>query len=211
MKNDIKCRVDRCQAVSRYEAGYCCKHYAQIQRHGKIFCRTRIDRNRYIDRKEYYEICLYNKAGRGEEQKEIAYAKIDKEDIKKVNDYKWSLSGRGYVEARIGGQLVKLHQLIIGRRDGYITDHINHDTLDNRKHNLRFVTCQQNQMNRNGVKGFYWHRMAKKWAAHITFDDKKIHLGLFNKKIDAIIARRKAEKEYFGEYAKKSIEMVLKL
>lgn len=41
-----------------------------------------------------------------------------------------------------------LHRLIMGAKPGQIVDHINRDTRDNRRANLRFVTPSQNMMNR---------------------------------------------------------------
>lgn len=37
--------------------------------------------------------------------------------------------------------------------------------------------------------------------AFITVNKKYIHLGSFNTKDEAILARRKAEEKYFGEYS----------
>jgi len=44
-----------------------------------------------------------------------------------------------------------LHRLLMGTPPGLKTDHINHDTLDNRRSNLRVVTNRQNNENRNGA------------------------------------------------------------
>ena len=47
----------------------------------------------------------------------------------------------------------------------------------------------------------YWSKTNDKWLAAIGVDNKFIYLGYFNKKKDAIIARLKAEKKYYGEFA----------
>lgn len=83
-------------------------------------------------------------------------------------------------------------------------DHINHDKLDNRKLNLRICTSSQNSHNRN-VKGISCNEEGNKCKARICFDGRQIHLGYFNTKEKAIMARRKAEKKYFGEFAYKGI------
>jgi len=84
-----------------------------------------------------------------------------------------------------------LNRLILGlkRKDGKIADHVNHNTLDNRRHNLRVVTPSQNQMNRRKVVGFRWCKPRKKWVAYIMLNYKSIHLGYF-------LTKKKAEQAY---------------
>lgn len=43
-------------------------------------------------------------------------------------------------------------------------------------------------------------KKSQKWRAYITINHKQIELGEFVNKEDAIEAREKAEKEYFGEW-----------
>lgn len=38
------------------------------------------------------------------------------------------------------------------------------------------------------------------WVAEIMVERRKIHLGEFAEKYDAIIARKQAERKYFGEF-----------
>lgn len=44
-----------------------------------------------------------------------------------------------------------LHQMVVQANPGMVIDHINHDTLDNRRSNLRVVTQQENMQNRHGA------------------------------------------------------------
>ena len=74
-------------------------------------------------------------------------------------------------------------------------DHINRDSTDNRIENLRVVTNQQNQFNKN-AKGYYWNKKNNKWCARIRIDDKLIQLGHFKKEEDAAIAYLKAKEIY---------------
>ena len=97
-----------------------------------------------------------------------------------------------------------LHHLILPRKQGFDTDHINGNKLDNRKSNLRYATRSLNMMNKKDVKGIYWYKKTNKWQAQIGFNNKHIHLGYFIKEEDAIKARRDAEKKYFGEFAYRS-------
>jgi hypothetical protein len=55
--------------------------------------------------------------------------------------------------------------------------------------------------NISGVVGVGIDRNRGKWMSYIMIDKKNIDLGRYDDKIDAIIARLKAEKEYFGEFA----------
>ena len=196
-----KCKVEGCNNSSYYKSGgkcgYCGKHQCQFYKHGKILERTLYDINEIIDCGDYYEICLYK--GKGE-QKEVARTKIDKEDLNKVKNYKWGFDGNGYAKMWINKKTFRLHQLIMGKKEGYEVDHINHDTLDNRKQNLRFTTGLENCHNKK-VKGYSWDKKNNKWRVDIGVNGKHINLGRFNNKQNAINIRRNAEKKYFGDFA----------
>ncbi|MMZ67947.1 hypothetical protein D1872_305870 [compost metagenome] len=77
---------------------------------------------------------------------------IDDEDFEKVSAYKWCYSSTiGYAVSRkvVNGkrQPVLMHRLILDAPPGLVTDHINHDKLDNRKANLRLCTRHENNRN----------------------------------------------------------------
>lgn len=190
-----KCKVKNCKN-EYYSAGYCQRHYSQIYYFGKILERTNCDPNKIINCGEYYEICLYNR-----KCEEIARTKIDKEDLEKVKNYKWSLDGDKYVYSKKNRKGIKLHQLIIGKPPiGYEVDHKSGDKLDNRKCNLRFATYQQNAMNRK-CKGYNFK--AGKWVAQIKVNGKYIYLGRSSDEefIKKIV--QEARQKYFGEFAYK--------
>lgn len=137
--------------------------------------------------------------------------KFDIEDYKLIKNYSWHLSDCGYVASTINGiKTTKLlmHRLVMDVSDStQFIDHINHDKTDNRKQNLRICTCSQNQMNKrikpgnSGHRGVSWHKNKKRWFAHICVDGRLIHLGAFENIDEAIIARKEAEKKYFGEFS----------
>ena len=87
-------------------------------------------------------------------------------------------------------------------------DHEDRNELNNRKYNLRKCTSTENSRNRNtpsnntsGFIGVVWDKNNNKWMSSIEFNKKYIYLGRFIVKDDAIIARLKAEKKYYGEFA----------
>jgi len=182
---------------SEYGKMLCLKHYRQMREYGKILERTRFDKNEIIDCGEYCEICIYSGLG---EQIEIVRAKIDKDDLEKVKQYKWCLSGK-YIVTRYKNKQLRLHQLIMGIKKGFDIDHRNHDKLDNRKQNLRHCTRSQNLMNKMNVRGITWDKNRSKWIAQINVNYKHIYLGRFEKEEDALKARKQAEIKYFREFA----------
>lgn len=88
-------------------------------------------------------------------------------------------------------------------------DHINGDTLDNRRSNLRLASHAENQRNRgkcadnsSGYKGVSWQEHAQRWKAKITVDGKQRHLGYFDSAEDAARAYDRAARELHGEFAR---------
>ena len=190
---------------NKFKKPLCSKHYQQLYKHGRVF-RTIYEPNEIIEYEDYAEICLYNRKG-----KEVARTKIDLEDIDKVKDRKWFFKD-GYVAS--GGKRkennLRLHRYIMGVENEpskvYI-DHKDHNTLNNRKENLRVCNNSKNQMNKripknntSGFKGVSFHKLSGKWRVRITIDGETHYLGLFEDKEDAIKTRIEAEEEYFGEF-----------
>ena len=125
---------------------------------------------------------------------------LSDEDYNAITIHTWYVNKNGYAErqVQIAGKrkAVYLHYLIIGKPpEGKIVDHINGNKLDNRKENLRFITRQQNQYNRHKDRGISFAR--KKWVAYIHHDYKKIHLGSFTTREEALKKRKEAEKLHF--------------
>ena len=192
-----KCAVEGCDN-KHYCKGYCKKHYMQFYRHGRIIDNE--PKSKIINYTDYAEIVLYNKQGI-----EVGRTIIDVEIIETVKNYKWWLDGHGYVQ---NDEIGSLHRFIMNPPDDLVVDHINHNPLDNRRENLRICTIQENNMNRSissnntsGTVGVHWNKTHNKWMAYIGINGKQKYLGLFNKKEDAIEARRQAEIEYFGEFS----------
>lgn len=140
---------------------------------------------------------------------------FDKEDYDKIASYTWYLSDNGYVISSTyrntnEEKVVLLHRVVMGLTDddAECADHIDHNTLDNRKSNLRVCTIQKNNCNQkvsskntSGITGVSFHKQTQKWRARINFCGEEIYLGTYIKLEDAIKARREAEDKYFGEYS----------
>ena len=75
-------------------------------------------------------------------------------------------------------------------------DHINRSRTDNSIENLRVVSSQENQFNRSGVKGYYWHKSNKKWVAQIMLNGATKTIGSFEKEEDARSAYLAAKEIY---------------
>ena len=136
---------------------------------------------------------------------------IDLEDYEKVSQYTWFYcDGYALADKRINGKVkkIKMHQLVTNFQYE-ICDHMDRNTLNNRKSNLRPATHAQNMWNftrkfptKSGIIGVSPPQpRGKKWKAYIGVNGESITLGYFLEKEDAIIARLKAEKEYYGDFA----------
>jgi len=133
---------------------------------------------------------------------------IDKEDYKKVENlglYIHRIGKYYYVRTQHNNKQA-LHRVLMSPVPaGYVVDHINRNTLDNRKRNLRVTTIQgnlENQLRENNKTGktgvsIGWKG---KYTAQIKVNYKKIHLGTFGSLKEASKARLEAEKLYFGKH-----------
>ena len=74
-------------------------------------------------------------------------------------------------------------------------DHKDQNKQNNNISNLRVVTAQQNQFNRN-AKGYSWYKKANKWQAYIMLNRKQIHLGHFDTEEEARNTYLEAKKKY---------------
>lgn len=138
---------------------------------------------------------------------------FDLEDYDKIKDYSWHVSLRNKskryktVTGTINGIDSKMSRFILGVNDpSIIVDHINRNSLDNRKSNLRFCTMRENSYNsgaRNGrkYKGICKYRDGKRWVAKIGYDGNDYHIGIFNTPEEAALAYNEKAKEFFGEFA----------
>lgn len=142
------------------------------------------------------------------------YAIVDDDDHLRLSKFKWGYAGgskeSGYYPARTDkGKTIYLHREVIGAKKGEEVDHINGNRSDARKSNLRLCTSTQNNWNMRlrkdnttGCKGLRWRQDVKSWRVNVKVNGKEIQIGYFKRKRDAIRARKLAEIEYYGEFAR---------
>ena len=136
---------------------------------------------------------------------------VDEDDYERLSNYTWYLrnidrTGLKYIACWMDGKNIPIHQVVTGQK---LIDHINGDTLDNRKCNLRVVTKQQNSFNARKTrkktsskyKGVSWCKRRRKWIAYICKNYKLKNLGYFPDEKIAALAYNEAAKQLFGEYA----------
>lgn len=110
-----------------------------------------------------------------------------------------------YRRIKINGCRYYAHRLAFLYMTGTIppiVDHVNHNGTDNRWTNLRGTTHAGNSKNRaklhsttNGILGVYWIKARGKWLADISINNRSKYLGLFDNLLDAVAARKTAEKD----------------
>ena len=140
------------------------------------------------------------------------YAFVDDDDYERLSKHTWNAHFYDddivYATTNIKGKMVSMSRYIMDAQKGTHVDHINHDTLDNRKENLRICTPSQNIWNSRKRKysssiwkGVSLNKRSMKWIASICVKGKRISLGSFEYERDAAKAYDKAAILYFGEYA----------
>lgn len=164
-------------------------------------------KNQYEVRGDIVVIFLKRKNG------EVLETIIDTEDLEKANSFRntwfahWDKKKKSYYAQGIFYQKGKykytsLHRWLLNEPLGKEVDHINHDTLDNRRlSNLRAITHAENMQNYKGpycdnltgFRGVEWRKDNKKWRSRGKLNGKNINIGHFDNLEDAIKVRKEWE------------------
>lgn len=101
---------------------------------------------------------------------------------------------------------MKMHRAILRLKSSEICDHKNHNTLDNRRENIRKCTASQNGWNRgkpadntSGYKGVSRYR--GRWRARAVVHGKEIHIGTFDTREQAADAYEERIPHIHGDFA----------
>ena len=144
-----------------------------------------------------------------------AVAVIDAADAAEVGKSLWCLD-EGYATTNLttdrGQEKLSLHRFLLSAPIDVEVDHVNGNTLDNRRSNLRLCTRSENARNSRGllvVNGKPASSVYKgvslchgKYVARIVMDGKEKHLGRFTSPLAAALAYDRAARKHHREFAR---------
>ena len=134
---------------------------------------------------------------------------VDDEDYERLNQFKWhaakmqSVNFYTFYVHRWNWNNGKppinvfMHREIMNPPKNLEIDHIDGNTLNNQKSNLRIVTTRQNAQNRHMIKssqypGISWYKRRHNWMVRITYNGKRRYLGTFKNELEAATVYRVA-------------------
>ena len=127
--------------------------------------------NEFVLKDNYVELIITNNF-----KKTKITTLISKEDLLKIKVGNWCACydksiNNYYIRGRINNKQVQLHRYITNCPKNLVVDHINRNTLDNRRENLRCVTQSINSLNtkikstnKSGYRLISWHKSNNKWV-----------------------------------------------
>lgn len=158
-------------------------------------------------------------------------ALVDDKDYVAMSAHKWMArvskhgvyasrrESRKHEQVSLRGRVIYMHRQLVGlepAHENMMVDHVNGNTLDNRRANLRVVTAIQNSWNRVGASTRYGQPVTSayrgvhkaggadsaKWVAQITVAGRKRHLGMFTDEVTAARAFDEAAVLLYKTYAR---------
>lgn len=159
-----------------------------------------LNRNAYIELEDCYEISISFKDT-------TVQCYIDKEDLYLVKQYSWRVSQKRSKYYAVTGQasnktLLYLHNLLMNKtdhNDGMEVDHIDGNSLNNRKNNLRITSRLKNIQNVSaridneiGIRGICKTR--NKYKADFSFNNQRYYFKDWDTIEEAVYCRLSAER-----------------
>ena len=143
------------------------------------------------------------------------WAFVSDEDYVLVMKYRW-VASLDPKSKKIYGRTeslprTRMHVLIMNTKgnNSIVVDHIDGDSLNNQRENLRIATITQNNQNvakrknaSSKYKGVIWSKQHNKWRVRITLNKKTISFGLYDSEEEAAKVYDLRAKEYFKEFAR---------
>lgn len=149
---------------------------------------------------------------------------VDDEDHEYLSQFKWRAENahradrfpiyatRGVRRQKNKTERESMHRLVIGAKAGELVDHIDGDSLNNTRSNLRIANATGNSRNRRKRRtpttskylGVCWNKTAGKWQAGIQANKRQRFLGLFVDEDSAALAYDKAVEELNDEFKKRN-------
>lgn len=146
-------------------------------------------------------------------------AQVDDADFEWLSAWNWHCHGEG--RKRYAGRFerrgagvrvfISMHRVIAGAQAGQEVDHVNGDTLDNQRANLRCCSRFENHRNqrkqvkrvpsRSQYRGIGWMKRMNRWQVRITVGYKKLFIGYHADEIEAAKMYDEAARRYHGEFA----------
>lgn len=134
---------------------------------------------------------------------------VDNEDLERIMKYRWSTwwnKKRRKFECPvtyINYKHTRLSRFLINAPKGFQVDHINRNSLDNRKKNLRLCDNSINghnrglfRKNKTGFMGVYFDKYHKSYRAEIRLNNKKCFLGYFKTTKEASVIYERTKRDY---------------
>ena len=135
--------------------------------------------------------------------------KVSPDDYEWAASVNWTIRGGYATNRRLG-----MHRLVLSRALGRPllsheqVDHINRDSLDNRRANLRVASPGENVRNKtltssnsSGFIGVSWCSQTSSWRSVILLDRARFHIGRFKDIEEAAWMRDQFAIELHGDFA----------
>lgn len=137
---------------------------------------------------------------------------FDLDDLPIIESRSWYADKDGYLTSSYYYfgvlRVVRFHRIVAHPKPGQRVDHKNRNRADNRKQNLRCCNSVENNRNRgrystntSGITGVTFDGKREQWIATIMYSHRRIFIGRFKNKEDAIMARLETEIHLLGEFA----------